>query len=87
MLLGKAAICQEQPIIKKGNGMSQLPELLLTAREEANAAADAHHDAWEELQAIAEPSYEDVAKWIAVRENFYSAQDRFDKLLRQLLGR
>lgn len=33
------------------------------------------------------PSYEDVEKWIAVREKFYSAQDRFEKLLWQALGR
>lgn len=39
------------------------------------------------MQAIAEPSYEDVEKWIAVREKFYFAQERFEKLLWQALGR
>jgi hypothetical protein len=67
--------------------MGQLPEFVINARDEANAAADAHHDAWDELQAIAEPSYEDVEKWIAVREKFSFAQERFEKLLWQALGR
>lgn len=67
--------------------MSHLPAFVINAREKANAAADAHQDAWEELQTIAEPSYEDVEKWIAVREKFYSAKDRFEKLLMQALGR
>ncbi|MGK5008898.1 hypothetical protein [Janthinobacterium sp. MDB2-8] len=67
--------------------MAQLPEFVINAREDANAAADTHHDAWEDLQAIAEPSYDDVKKWIAVREEFYSAQDRYEKLLLQALGR
>ena len=87
MAILASAIGQKQLLIKKGNRMAQLPEFVINAREEANAAADAHHDAWEELQAITEPSYEDVEKWIAVREKFYSAQDRFEKLLWQALGR
>lgn len=67
--------------------MAQLPKFVINSREEANAAADAHADAWEELQAIAEPTHEDVEKWVKVREKFYSAQDKFEKLLWQALGR
>jgi hypothetical protein len=67
--------------------MAQLPKFVIIAREEANAAADAHADAWEELQAIAEPTHEDVEKWIEVREKFYSAQEKFEKLLWQAIIR
>jgi len=67
--------------------MAQLPEAVINAREEANAAADAHDDAWEELQVIAEPAYDDVEKWIAVREKFYAAQEKFERLLRQVIVR
>jgi hypothetical protein len=67
--------------------MAQLRDVVINAREEANVASDAHHDAWEELQAIVEPSHEDVEKWIEVRKKFYSAQEKFEKLLWQALGR
>ena len=53
---------QKPPLIEKENRMAQLPEFVVNACEEANAAADAHHDALEKLQAIGEPSYEDVEK-------------------------
>lgn len=61
---------QQQLLNKEGNRMDQLPETVLSAQEEANAAADAHHAAWEELEAIAVPSHEDVDKWLAVRKEF-----------------
>lgn len=67
--------------------MGQLPKFVINAREDTNAAADAHADAWEELQAIAEPTHEDVEKWVEVREKFYSAQEKFEKLLWQAIGR
>lgn len=57
-----SVVGQKPPLIEKENRMAQLPEFVVNAREEANAAADAHHDALEKLQAIGEPSYEDVEK-------------------------
>jgi hypothetical protein len=83
----ETGIGQKPLLIDKGKRMAQLPKFVIIAREEANVAADAHADAWEELQAIAEPTHEDVEKWVEVREKFYSAQEKFEKLLWQAIGR
>lgn len=67
--------------------MSQLPQMVIDAREEANVAADAQNAAWDALQEIEEPTHVDVEKWIAVREKFYASQEKFERLLWQAIGR
>jgi hypothetical protein len=64
-----------------------LPAAVIDAKDAANDAADAHHVAWEELQGIKDPTHVDVEKWIAVRAKFHAAQETFERLLLQALGR
>lgn len=67
--------------------MTQLPQIVIDAREDAGASADALHAAWDELEKIQDPNHFDVEKWIAVRDKFYASQEKFERLLWQAIGR
>jgi len=62
--------------------MEQLPEAVHDALEKANDAADASQAAWNELNAIDNPTVDDIEKWIAVRDGARAAQDYYISLLR-----
>jgi hypothetical protein len=66
--------------------MTQLPSSVSTARDLANSAADAHKEAWDELQLKAHPNLIDLEKWLAVRTAFYCAQEAFESRLREFLA-
>jgi hypothetical protein len=66
--------------------MNKLPQVVIDARERANAAVDAYQASWDELQEIEFPTQLDLEKWINVKERFNSAQDEFEERLRQALG-
>ena len=65
--------------------MTPLPQCLLVSRELANKASDAHHTAWESLQALTTPGMSDIEQWLEIRHSFHAAQERFEELLRQFL--
>ena len=65
--------------------MTPLPQCLLVSRELANKASDAHHTAWESLQALKTPETSDIEQWLESRNCFHAAQERFEKLLLQFL--
>jgi len=59
---------------------------LARAREAANAAFDEHCKQWELLQEIAEPTIDDLEKWVSARSVFFRAQDEFENIVRQISG-
>jgi len=52
----------------------------------ANAAFDAHCKQWDQLQAMADPTIEDMDKWLCSRNAFWKAQDEFEDIVRQISG-
>lgn len=59
---------------------------LVKAREAANAAFDEHCKQWELLQQIAEPTIDDLEKWLSARDAFFRAQSEFENIVRQISG-
>ncbi|MDR9863444.1 hypothetical protein [Pseudomonas baetica] len=67
--------------------MSNNSEFLDKAREEANAAFDDHCKQWELLQELASPTIEDLTAWLAARDSFFEAQEKFEDIVRQISAR
>ena len=59
---------------------------LARARDAANAAFDEHCKQWELLQEIAEPTIDDLEKWLSARDAFLRAQSEFENIVRQTAG-
>lgn|GEM_PF-3249990 len=59
-------------------------ESLKKAREEANAAFDEHCKQWELLQKLADPTVDDLAAWLSARDAFFTAQEKFESIVRQV---
>ena len=64
--------------------MSNNSEFLDKAREEANKAFDTHCKQWELLQQLTSPTIEDLADWLAARDSLHEAQEKFEKIVRQI---
>lgn len=58
-------------------------ESLDKARAEANAAYDEHCKQWDLLNALASPAVADLNAWLAARDTFYKAQEKFESIVRQ----
>jgi hypothetical protein len=50
----------------------------------ANLAYDEHCNAWDALNKIPEPTLDDLAKWLAAKEELAKAQDKFENIVRQI---
>jgi hypothetical protein len=59
-------------------------EFLEKARNEANAAFDDHCKQWDLLQELAIPTIEDLTAWLAARDSFFKAQEKFENIVRQI---
>ncbi len=53
------------------------------ARAEANAANDELCKQWDLLNKLASPTIEDLDAWLASRDAFYKAQEKFESIVRQ----
>lgn len=71
--------------IEMNKRKSQLPEIVVEVREEANLAAAGQNAERDVLQYIDESNNIDVKKMIAVSENFYASQNIFENLIWQAL--
>ncbi|KZN16197.1 MULTISPECIES: hypothetical protein [Pseudomonas] len=67
--------------------MSNNSEFLDKARDEANAASDEHCKQWDLLNELASPTIEDLDAWLAARDAFYKAQEKFESIVRQICAR